>query len=132
MMDSNNENLVNSKGVESGMGTEYVLSPKNEASQQQQPNIENPTSYSKDEMTAIWELEVWKKSEQTKFKAYLKQLELEYMNKISEEITLKETEREKQVRGMTNDLQLLQTKARKKLLELESRENKVKTNNNTR
>ena len=33
--------------------------------------------------TTIWELEVWKKAEQTKFKAYLKQVEIDYMNKVN-------------------------------------------------
>ena len=47
------------------------------------------------EENVIWDLEVWKRAEQTKFKAYLKQLEYEFLNKISEEFKIKEEEREK-------------------------------------
>ena len=79
-----------------------------------------------DEMsTTIWELEVWKKAEQTKFKAYLKQVEIEYINKVSDDIRKKEDEREKQVKVMMNEFSILQTRLKKKAVELESRENKV-------
>lgn len=76
-------------------------------------------------MTTIWELEVWKKAEQTKFKAYLKQLEIEYMNKVSDDLKKKEDDREKQIKIMMNEINILQTRLKKKAIELESRENKV-------
>ena len=130
-----NLTLSQNKNNNSDINTEYVFSPVNnnnntfnQNSQNNQNNSnrhEEVKSFSKDEMTTIWELEVWKKSEQTKFKAYLKQLELEYMNKVSDDVQAKEIEREKQIKSMTNDLQLVNTKARKKLMELEARENKV-------
>ena len=115
--------------MDNSVNTEYAFSPINNNKSNIQNNYEEKPeemkSFSKDELTTIWELEVWKKAEQTKFKAYLKQLELEYMNKISDEYTLKENEREKQVKALTTDLQILQTKLKKKALELEARENKV-------
>lgn len=81
---------------------------------------------SNDEMTTtIWELEVWKKAEQTKFKAYLKQVEIDYMNKIAEEMKKKEDDREKQVKVIMNEISILQTRLKKKAVELETRENKV-------
>jgi hypothetical protein len=75
--------------------------------------------------TTIWELEVWKKAEQTKFKAYLKQVEIDYMNRIADEVKKKEDEREKQVKIMLNEISILQTRLKKKAIELETRENKV-------
>ena len=75
--------------------------------------------------TTIWELEVWKKAEQTKFKAYLKQVEIDYMNKAADEIKKKEDDREKQVKVMMNEFSILQTRLKKKAVELETRENKV-------
>lgn len=75
--------------------------------------------------TTIWELEVWKKAEQTKFKAYLKQVEIDYMNKFAEEMKKKEDDREKQVKIMMNEISILQTRLKKKAVELETRENKV-------
>jgi len=124
-----NNLILSNNNNSDGTNTEYAFSPMNNnvnnSNAYNKNNMEDAKTFSKEEMTTIWELEVWKKSEQTKFKAYLKQLELEYMNKISDEVTAKELDREKQIKAMTNDLQLIQTKARKKLLELEARENRV-------
>lgn len=77
------------------------------------------------ETATVWELEVWKKSEQTKFKAYLKQIEIDYMNKIADEIQLKEEKREKDFKLAIGELQSFINKAKKKTHELENRENKI-------
>src|SRR5689334_14167171 len=77
------------------------------------------------EENVIWDLEVWKRAEQTKFKAYLKQLEYEFLSKLAEEYKQKEEEREKDVKLKINEINILQTRLKKKASELESRENKV-------
>jgi hypothetical protein len=77
------------------------------------------------EERVIWELEIWKRAEQTKFKAYLKQLEYEYLAKLSEEYKIKEDERENEIKQKVNEMNLLQTKIKKKASELEGRENKI-------
>lgn len=83
------------------------------------------TSHIKNEERIIWDLEIWKRAEQSKFKAYLKQLEYEFINKVSEEYKAKEDLRENEFKLKINELNVLQTKLKKKVIELESRENKV-------
>jgi hypothetical protein len=77
------------------------------------------------EENLIWDLELWKRSEQEKFKVYLKQLECEFLNRIHEEFRQKDEEREKEVKQKVNELNVLQTRLKKKVTELESRENRV-------
>ena len=77
------------------------------------------------EVATIWELEVWKKSEQTKFKAYLKQIEIDYMNKIADDGQVREDKREKEFKSSLTELQALVNKTKKKAIELEARENKI-------
>jgi hypothetical protein len=90
-------------------------------------NGPKPTSpsYPSKEETLIWDLEVWKRAEQTKFKAYLKQLEYEFLNRLSEEYKHKEEERDKEIKSKINELNVLQTRLKKKASELETRENKL-------
>ena len=38
-----------------------------------------------------WKLELWKRSQQTQFKAYLKQLEFEYLSKLQMEPTKRQS-----------------------------------------
>jgi centrosomal protein CEP120 len=85
-------------------------------------SINNNKNY---EENVIWDLEVWKRAEQTKFKAYLKQLEFEFLTKLNDEFKHKEDEREKEIKSKINELNVLQTRLKKKALELESRENKI-------
>jgi hypothetical protein len=79
---------------------------------------------SKEEST-IFEIEIWKRAEITKFKAYLKQLEYEFLNKISNEYQQKEESREKEFKVKINELNILQTRLKKKAMELEAREGKI-------
>lgn len=82
----------------------------------------------KQEMTQeqiIWESEVWKRATQTQFYAHLKQVEYEHLTELQKEFKLKEDEREKEFKVKINELNLLQTRLRKKASELESRENKI-------
>jgi chromosome segregation ATPase len=87
--------------------------------------MEEEINYQPKEENVIWDLEVWKRSEEIKFKAYLKQLEYEFMSKISEEYQKREQEREKELKMKLNELNVLQTKARKRINEVEEREKRV-------
>ena len=78
------------------------------------------------EKAIIWDLEVWKRAEQAQFKAYLKQLEFEYLSKLQEDFKNKEEEREKEFKSKINEMNNLRNKLSKKATELESRENKIK------
>ncbi len=77
------------------------------------------------EENIVWDVEVWKRAEQTKFKAYLKQLEYEYLSKLQEDFKIKEEQREKEFKKKINEINLLKNKLTKKASELESRENKI-------
>jgi hypothetical protein len=77
------------------------------------------------EENVIWDLEMWKRSEEIKFKAYLKQLEYEFLSKISEEYQKREEEREKELKMKVNELNVLQTRAKKRMHEVEEREKRV-------
>lgn len=103
---------------------EDILQNTTSKNQENEPNRQPhmPPSY---EENVIWDLEVWKRAEQTKFKAYLKQLEYEFLNKLSDEFKQKEEEREKEIKSKVNELNILQTRLKKKASELETRENKV-------
>ena len=81
-------------------------------------------SNEKDQM--IWELEVWKRAQQAQFKAYLKQLEFEYLSKLQQDFKNKEEEREKEFKTKVNEINALKNRLNKKATELESRENKIK------
>ena len=85
-------------------------------------NIENNDQ----EKAIIWDLEVWKRAEQAQFKAYLKQLEFEYLSKLQEDFKNKEEEREKEFKTKINEINNLKNKLSKKINDLESRENKIK------
>ena len=87
--------------------------------------IENGDSNDK-EQAMIWELEVWKRAQQAQFKAYLKQLEFEYLSKLQQDFKNKEDEREKEFKTKINEINVLKNKLNKKATELESRENKIK------
>ena len=56
------------------------------------------------EKAIIWDLEVWKRAEQAQFKAYLKQLEFEYLSKLQEDFKNKEEEREKEFKTKINEI----------------------------
>ena len=43
----------------------------------------------------VWQLEMWKRAEEAKFKAYLKQREIEKIEEITKDWKMKEQEREK-------------------------------------
>ena len=95
-------------------------------SQIENNNEENAKENNEQEKAIIWDLEVWKRAEQAQFKAYLKQLEFEYLSKLQEDFKKKEEEREKEFKSKINEINNLRNKLSKKASELESRENKIK------
>ena len=88
--------------------------------------VENPQEVNDKEQQMIWDLEVWKRAQQAQFKAYLKQLEFEYLSKLQDDFKNKEDEREKEFKTKINELNTLKNKLSKKAAQLESRENKIK------
>ena len=88
--------------------------------------IENGEDVNDKEKAMIWDLEVWKKAQQAQFKAYLKQLEFEYLSKLQDDFKRKEDEREREFKSKIEELNKLKNRLNKKATELESRENKIK------
>ncbi len=78
------------------------------------------------EQAILWDLEVWKRAQQTQFKAYLKQLEYEHLSKLQEDFKNQEDQREKEFKTKVNEINTLKNRLSKKATELESRENKIK------
>ena len=87
---------------------------------------ENSKENNEQEKAIIWDLEVWKRAEQAQFKAYLKQLEFEYLSKLQDDFKNKEDEREKEFKAKINEINTLRNKLNKMASSLESRENKIK------
>jgi len=116
-------NLINSNSTINK--TEFKQSLNQQHLHNQLPSESIKLFSQSNEEAVIWDLEVWKRAEQTKFKAYLKQLEYEFLSNISEDFQKKDEEREKEFKAKINELNVLQTRLRKKATELESRENKL-------
>lgn len=117
--DSNNENFENNFSQNLNIKSEEIF---NSNINTQNPSKQNP-QFSEEQV--VWELEIWKRAEQTKFKAYLKGLEFEFLSKLSEDYKLKEDENEKEIKSKINELNTLQTRVKKKASELEGRESKL-------
>lgn len=117
--DSNNENFENNFSQNLNIKSEEIF---NNNINTLNPSKQNP-QFSEEQV--VWELEIWKRAEQTKFKAYLKGLEFEFLSKLSEDYKLKEDENEKEIKSKINELNTLQTRVKKKASELEGRESKL-------
>lgn len=70
------------------------------------------------EYQAVWQLELWKRSEEAKFKAWLKQREIERIEEITAQWKNKEGDREKAFNDALNKVAQLETKVRAKALDL--------------
>ena len=77
------------------------------------------------EMKVVWELETWKKTEEAKFLFSLKQREVEFLSKLSEDWRRKEVEKDKFFRNYEASLLSIESKLKAKALELQKREGKV-------
>ena len=83
------------------------------------------TSLEELEMKVVWELENWKKVEESKFLFGLKQREMDFLVKISEEWKKKEMEKDKMFRNYELSLGNIENKLKTKAMELQKREGKI-------
>ena len=74
---------------------------------------------------AVWQLEMWKRAEEAKFKAYLKQREIEKIEEITFSWKLKESERESTFNESLRNMENLETKLRQRALDLQRREERI-------
>jgi centrosomal protein CEP120 len=61
---------------------------------------------------AVWQLEMWKRAEEAKFKAYLKQREIEKIQEITYSWKIKEADRETTFNDAMKNFEGLETKLR--------------------
>ncbi|TNV83154.1 hypothetical protein FGO68_gene15387 [Halteria grandinella] len=85
----------------------------------------NPNDGGSTEYQAAYQLELWKRSEETKFKAWLKQREIERIEEITSQWKTKESDREKAFIDSLNKVAALETKVRAKALDLQKREERI-------
>ncbi|EGR29521.1 hypothetical protein IMG5_154090 [Ichthyophthirius multifiliis] len=100
----------------------------NNLEQQQQPlvlNDKNSDFVGDLEYKIIWELENWKKAEEQKFKIYLKQKEVDFLQKLNEEYKRKEIEKDKVFKKTECSINLLHKKIKEKANDLQKREQKI-------
>ena len=74
---------------------------------------------------AVWQLEMWKRAEEAKFKAYLKQREIEKIEEITYSWKTKEQDREVTFNESLKSMEGLETKMRQKALDLQRREERI-------
>lgn len=67
---------------------------------------------------AVWQLEMWKRAEEAKFKAYLKQREIEKIEEITYSWKMKESDREANYNESLRQMEGLEGKLRQKALDL--------------
>jgi hypothetical protein len=75
--------------------------------------------------TNDWELQVWRKAEESKWLSELKARETEHLKAAASEWVLKESKREQQHEKALVDLSSFEVQLRSKLLDLQKRENKI-------
>jgi hypothetical protein len=73
----------------------------------------------------VWELEVWKRAEEAKFKTHLKQMELETIENITKEWKAKEAKRDGILTAKVSALENMEKKLRLKMQEVQKRESKI-------
>jgi hypothetical protein len=73
----------------------------------------------------VWQVEMWKRAEEQKFKAWLKQREIERIEEITVTWKAKEGERERQFNESMQRISQLETKIRTKAIELQRREDRI-------
>ena len=74
---------------------------------------------------AVWQLEMWKRAEEAKFKAYLKQREIEKIEEVTYNWKMKEQDREATFHESMKSMEALETKLRQKALDLQRREERI-------
>ena len=74
---------------------------------------------------AVWQLEMWKRAEEAKFKAYLKQREIEKIEEITGSWKAKEFERESNFNDSLKSIEMLENRMRTQGLDLQRREERI-------
>lgn len=77
------------------------------------------------EYKSVWELEVWKRAEEAKFKTHLKQIELETIENVTKDWRVKEEKRDAQLSAKVSALESIEKKLRTKMQEVQKRESKI-------
>jgi centrosomal protein CEP120 len=80
---------------------------------------------SEQEYQAVWQLEMWKRAEEAKFKAYLRQREIEKIEEITFSWKQKEQEREATFNESMKSMDKLDATLRQKALDLQRREERI-------
>lgn len=78
-----------------------------------------------EEYKTVYELELWKRAEQAKFKNHLKQIELETIENVTKDWRLKEQVRDDELNSKIGQLDTLEKKLRAKAQEMQKRESKI-------
>jgi hypothetical protein len=73
----------------------------------------------------VWQLELWKRAEEQKFKAWLKQRELERIEEVTAQWKTKEAERERAFMDSMSKVAQLEQKVRGKAIDLQRREERI-------
>lgn len=76
-------------------------------------------------MKVIWELDNWKKNEESKFLIEMKQKEIDYVNKLVDKWKIFEADKEKAFKQHELDILEVEKNLKVKLAELQRRENKI-------
>ena len=77
------------------------------------------------DQAGVWQLELWKRAEEQKFKAWLKQRELERIEEVTAQWKAKEAERERLFMDSMNRVAQVETKIRGKAIDLQRREERI-------
>ncbi|EAS04121.2 centrosomal protein, putative (macronuclear) [Tetrahymena thermophila SB210] len=120
-------------GIKSNDEIQDLLEGNNNINQQGDQDVDYPAVVLPEkndlfgdlEYKIIWELETWKKAEEAKFKITLKQKEMEFLQKLSEEWRTKEIEKERVFKKIEASMNLLNKKSKEKAMELQKREQKI-------
>jgi centrosomal protein CEP120 len=73
----------------------------------------------------VWQLELWKRAEEAKFKAWLKQREIEHIESITSQWKTKEADRERSFNQAVGAITSLESKVRAKAIDLQKREERI-------
>ena len=84
-----------------------------------------PSDVGKADYEAVWQLEMWKRAEEAKFKAYLKQREIEKIEEITYTWKMKESDREAAFNDSLKTMEALDGKLRQKALDMQRREERI-------
>ena len=89
------------------------------------PQLSNMNPQNAGDYQAVWQLEMWRRAEEAKFKAYLKQREIEKIEELTQTWRGKEEQRETTFNHSLHSLEVLEGKLRQNSLDLQRREERI-------